>query len=153
VSASPRALRDLAADAVALVGAIGGRPAHLAGIGVGGMEAQVAALDHPGTLSALTLVGTCAVAPGPPDDDLPTTTRRLMSRLFAQPMPHWTDRDAVAEFASAGAEILGDDPVSARERASEINRARQGQNVHRQSAERTSDLSDVDVPAAGSPSP
>jgi len=37
-----------------------------------------------------------------------------MSRLFAHPMPDWTDRDAVADFAAAGAEILGDDPVTAR---------------------------------------
>ena len=39
-------LRDLAADAAALADALGG-PAHLAGIGVSGMVAQVAALDHP----------------------------------------------------------------------------------------------------------
>ncbi|OFX26510.1 MAG: hypothetical protein A2V77_22170 [Anaeromyxobacter sp. RBG_16_69_14] len=36
-------LRDLAADAAALADALGGGPAHLAGIGVGGMVAQVAA--------------------------------------------------------------------------------------------------------------
>ena len=53
-------LRDLAADAAALADALGGGPAHLAGIGVGGMVAQVAALDHPGAFSALTLVGTRA---------------------------------------------------------------------------------------------
>src|SRR5262245_59811968 len=35
-------LRDLATDAAALTDALGGRPAHLAGIGVGGMVAQVA---------------------------------------------------------------------------------------------------------------
>ena len=57
-------LRDLAADAAALADALGGRPAHLAGIGVSGMVAQVAALDHPGAFSALTLVGTRPVAPG-----------------------------------------------------------------------------------------
>ena len=62
-------LRGLAADAAALADALGGGPAHLAGIGVGGMVAQVAVLDHPDAFSALTLVGTRAVAPGPPDDD------------------------------------------------------------------------------------
>ncbi|HET6834894.1 MAG TPA: alpha/beta hydrolase [Acidimicrobiales bacterium] len=51
-------LRDLAADAAALSDALGGGPAHLAGIGVGGMVAQVAALDHLGAFSGLTLVGT-----------------------------------------------------------------------------------------------
>ncbi|MFD3894580.1 alpha/beta fold hydrolase [Streptomyces cellulosae] len=113
-------LRDLAADAVALADALGGRPAHLAGIGVGGMVAQVAALDHPDAFSALTLAGTRAVAPGPPDDDLPDHDQATMSRLFGHPMPDWSDREAVADFAAAGAEILGDDPVAARAVAARI---------------------------------
>ncbi|GHF78465.1 hypothetical protein GCM10018790_65580 [Kitasatospora xanthocidica] len=107
-------LRGLAADAAALAGALGRGPAHLAGIGVGGMVAQVAALDHPGAFSALTLVGTRAIAPGPPDDDLPDHDPATMGRLFARPLPDWADRAAVAEFAAAGAEILGDDPAAAR---------------------------------------
>ncbi|WP_411075649.1 alpha/beta fold hydrolase [Streptomyces sp. cmx-4-7] len=113
-------LRDLAADAAALVGVLGGGPAHLAGIGVGGMVAQVAALEHPDAFSALTLVGTRAVAPGPPDDDLPDHDRATMRRLFAHPMPDWTDREAVAEFAAAGAEVLGDDPAAARAVAARV---------------------------------
>lgn len=113
-------LRDLAADAAALADAMGGVPAHLAGIGVGGMVAQVAALDHPGVFSALTLAGTRAVAPGPTDDDLPDHDQATMSRLFAQPMPDWTDREAVAEFAASGAEILGNDPGAVRETAARI---------------------------------
>ncbi|MFB7653576.1 MULTISPECIES: alpha/beta fold hydrolase [unclassified Streptomyces] len=113
-------LRDLAADAAALAHALGGGPAHLAGIGVGGMVAQVAALDHPEAFSALTLAGTRAVAPGPPDDDLPDHDAATMSRLFAHPMPDWTDREAVAEFAAAGAAILGDDPDAARTTAARV---------------------------------
>jgi pimeloyl-ACP methyl ester carboxylesterase len=112
-------LRDLAADAAALADALG-RPAHLAGIGVGGMVAQVAALDHPGAFAALTLAGTRAVAPGPPDDDLPDHDQATMSRLFSRPMPDWTDREAVAEFAADGAKILGNDPVVARAIAARI---------------------------------
>jgi pimeloyl-ACP methyl ester carboxylesterase len=123
-TANPKApaytLRDLAADAAALAQTLGGRPAHLAGIGVSGMVAQVAALDHPGAFSALTLTGTRPVAPGPPDDDLPDHDEATMSRLFAHPMPDWTDRQAVANFAAAGAEILGDDPVAARAIAERI---------------------------------
>jgi pimeloyl-ACP methyl ester carboxylesterase len=113
-------LRDLAADAAALADALGAAPAHLAGIGVGGMVAQVAVLDHPGAFSALTLIGTRAVAPGPPDDDLPDHDQATMSRLFARPVPDWADREAVAEFAAAGAEIRGDDPVAARATAARI---------------------------------
>src|SRR5664279_3924558 len=71
-------LRDLAADAAALARELDDRPAHLAGIGVGGMVAQIAALDHPDAFSALTLAGTRPVAPGPVDDDLPAHRRRVM---------------------------------------------------------------------------
>jgi pimeloyl-ACP methyl ester carboxylesterase len=113
-------LRDLAGDAAALAGGLDDRPAHLAGIGVGGMVAQVAALDHPDAFSALTLVGTRPVAPGPMDDDLPDHDAATMNRLFAVPMPAWSDRAAVAAFAAAGAEILGDDPAAARATAERI---------------------------------
>src|SRR5690242_18962182 len=107
-------LRDLAADAAALVDTLDGGPAHLPGTGVGGMVTQIAALDHPGAFSALTLAGTRAVAPGKPDADLPDHDQATMSRLFTRPMPDWADREAVADFAAAGAEIRGDDPVAAR---------------------------------------
>ena len=113
-------LRDLAADAAALARGLSDRPAHLAGIGVGGMVAQVAALDHPDAFSALTLASTRPVAPGPVDDDLPDHDAATMGRRFALPMPDWSDRDAVARYAAAGAEILGDDPAEARERAKRI---------------------------------
>jgi pimeloyl-ACP methyl ester carboxylesterase len=113
-------LRDLATDAAALAEVLGGGPVHLAGIGVGGMVAQVAALDHPGTFSALTLVGTRAVAPGKVDADLPDHDQATMERLFAAPMPDWADRDVVADHAAAGAEILGDDPAAARATAARI---------------------------------
>jgi pimeloyl-ACP methyl ester carboxylesterase len=113
-------LRDLAADAAALARGLDGRPAHLAGIGVGGIVAQVAALDHPDAFSALTLAGTRPVAPGPPDDDLPDHDPATMDRLFSHPMPDWSDRAAVAEFAATSAEILGDDPAAARSTAERI---------------------------------
>ncbi|WP_446219890.1 alpha/beta fold hydrolase [Micromonospora sp. IBHARD004] len=113
-------LRDLAADAAALVGALGAATAHLGGVGVGGMVAQVAALDHPDAFSALTLVGTRPVAPGPVDDDLPDHDAATMDALFSRPMPDWTDRTAVAAFASDGAELLGNDPEQARTTAARI---------------------------------
>jgi pimeloyl-ACP methyl ester carboxylesterase len=113
-------LRDLAADAAALARDLDDRPAHLAGIGVGGMVAQVAALDHPDAFGALTLAGTRPVAPGPVDDDLPDHDAEAMDRLFSRPMPDWSDRAAVAAFATGSAEILGDDPAAARATAERI---------------------------------
>ena len=102
-------LRDLAADAAALVGTLGATRAHLGGIGVGGMVAQVAVLDHPSVFSALTLVSTRPVAPGPVDDDLPDHDVTTMQALFSRQRPDWTDRAAVAEFAADAAGPLGND--------------------------------------------
>jgi pimeloyl-ACP methyl ester carboxylesterase len=113
-------LRDLAGDAAALARGLDDRPAHLAGIGVGGMVAQVAALDHPDVFAGLTLAGTRPIAPGRVDDDLPDHDGAAMDRLFSHPMPDWSDRAAVAEFAAVGAEVLGDDPVAARATAERI---------------------------------
>jgi pimeloyl-ACP methyl ester carboxylesterase len=113
-------LRDLAADAAALVNALGADTAHLGGIGVGGMVAQVAALDHPDMFSALPLVGTRPVAPGPVDDDLPDHDAKPMGALFSRPMPDWSDREAVATYAADSAVLLGDDPEQARLTAERI---------------------------------
>lgn len=113
-------LRDLGADAAALVGALGARTAHLGGVGVGGMVAQVAALDHPHAFCALTLVGTRPVAPGPVDDDLPDHDAAVMEALFSRPMPDWADRAAVAAAAGEGATLLGNDPEQARAVAARV---------------------------------
>ncbi|MQY31445.1 alpha/beta fold hydrolase [Nocardia aurantia] len=113
-------LRDLVGDASALVGALGAWSAQLGGIGVGGMVAQVAALDHPDVFRALTLVGTRPVAPGPVDEDLPDHDFAVLGALFSSPFPDWADRDAVAAFAAAGAGRMGNDPEEARATAVRI---------------------------------
>ncbi|MDN6528736.1 MAG: alpha/beta fold hydrolase [Brevibacterium sp.] len=113
-------LRDLAEDAAALVSALGAQTAHLGGIGVGGMVAQVAALAPPRSISALRLRSTRPVAPGPPDDDLPDHDHSAMASLFSRPTPDWTDRRAVADYAADGARLLRNDPEQARAIAGRI---------------------------------
>ncbi|WP_063036819.1 alpha/beta fold hydrolase [Nocardia grenadensis] len=113
-------LRDLAADTAALVGVLGAETAHLGGVGVGGMVAQVAALDYPDVFSALTLAGTRPVAPGPVDEDLPDHDRAVMGVLFSRPLPDWTDREAIAVFAAGGAEAMGNNPEEVRATATRI---------------------------------
>ncbi|MFG2566257.1 alpha/beta fold hydrolase [Streptomyces sp. NPDC048567] len=119
-------LRDLASDAAALARGLDDRPAHLAGIGVGGMVAQVAALDHPEAFSALTLAGTRSVAPGPADDDLPDHDQAAMKERFKLPKPDWSDRGSVVEWATAAAEVFGDDADEARTTAGRIFDRTQG---------------------------
>ncbi|WP_026923196.1 alpha/beta fold hydrolase [Glycomyces arizonensis] len=96
------------------------RSAHLAGFGVGGMVAQVTALDHPQAFAALTLAGTRPVAPGPINPDLPDHDPDAMRQRFELPKPDWSDRAAVAQFAAAGAEIMGDNPEAAHARAERV---------------------------------
>ncbi|MDQ2588222.1 alpha/beta fold hydrolase [Saccharothrix yanglingensis] len=113
-------LRDLAADAAALARGLDDRPAHLAGIGVSGMVAQLAVLDHPDAFSALTLVGTRSVAPGPVDPDLPDHDAAKMKKRFSLPKPDWSDRASVVKFAGIAAEVFDDDPAEARATAERI---------------------------------
>ncbi|WP_062367775.1 alpha/beta hydrolase [Gordonia sp. QH-12] len=87
--------------------------AHMGGLGVGGMVAQVAALDFPDVFTALTLVGTRAVAPGPVDDDLPDHDANVMAALFSRPSPDWADRTAVVAHAAESAPLLHNDPDQA----------------------------------------
>ncbi|MFE0317421.1 alpha/beta fold hydrolase, partial [Streptomyces albogriseolus] len=44
----------------------------------------------------------------------------LLGVLLGHSSPDWSDREAVADFAAAGAKILGDDPVAARAVAARI---------------------------------
>jgi pimeloyl-ACP methyl ester carboxylesterase len=80
-------LRDLAANAAALARELDDRPTHLAGIGVGGMVAQVAALVHPEAFSALTLAGTRPVARARSTTTCPTMTRRRWTGCSRAPCP------------------------------------------------------------------
>jgi len=98
-------LRDLVTDASELLAAMGLQQAHVAGLGVGGFIAQLLALDHPDRVASLTLVSTRPVAPGPVDSDLPDHSPE-MGKLFARPMPDWTDRDGVVEFMTGSARAL-----------------------------------------------
>ena len=79
-------LDDLADDALAVLDEHGIDRAHVVGRSMGGMVAQVLALDHPRRVETLTLVST---TPGLGDDRLPSATNWLVEqmaeRLFAPP--------------------------------------------------------------------
>src|ERR671931_514945 len=93
-------LRDLAADAAALARELDDRPAHLAGIGVGGMVAQVAALDHPNAFSALTLDRTPGAEPA-------VQMANQMAIVFAKLdcKPRWRER--LSELAIPALVVYG----------------------------------------------
>jgi pimeloyl-ACP methyl ester carboxylesterase len=91
----PYRLDDLAADACALLDALGLTGAHLVGYSMGGAVAQVVALTAPARVRSLTLVST---TPGLGDERLPFAAdwfvERMAERLFAPPPRTPDDRVA-----------------------------------------------------------
>jgi pimeloyl-ACP methyl ester carboxylesterase len=96
--APPYGLRDLEADAVGLLDAVGVVRAHLVGMSMGGGIAQLVALDHPDRVASLTLIATAPAAPGPDDPDLPQMPEATRAKFAAAAEPEWSDREAVIDY-------------------------------------------------------
>lgn len=95
-------VRDLCADAVGVLDALGLSRAHVVGMSMGGGIAQFLAIEHSSRVASLTLIST---SPGGPGDnaDLPPMEERMRA-LFAEPAPEpdWSDRTAVIEYVVQG---------------------------------------------------
>lgn len=76
----PYILDDMAADAAALLDALGAKPAHVIGASMGGMIVQLLALNHPEYVRSLIPVMTTSGDPA-----LPQATPEAMQALTAQP--------------------------------------------------------------------
>lgn len=85
-------MRDLAADAVGILDALGVDRAHVVGRSMSGGTAVIAALDHPGRVASLTLVTTT-----PGDGDLPPMSAEFL-RYTGSGGPDPTDPTAVVNF-------------------------------------------------------
>ena len=98
---APYAVRDLAADAVAVLDGPGVDRAHVAGMSMGGTLVQLLPLDAPARLRRATVFCTSALGAGPTDvagtGDLPGPAPELLE--------YWqtigADRDRAAELATA----------------------------------------------------
>ncbi|MFF8194558.1 alpha/beta fold hydrolase [Streptomyces bobili] len=91
----PYPITVLAADAVTVLDALGADRAHVVGLSLGGMLAQLLLADHPDRLHTATLVGTQALSATPyvrpdgvavPVEELPGIDPRVLE-LWARPVP------------------------------------------------------------------
>jgi pimeloyl-ACP methyl ester carboxylesterase/SAM-dependent methyltransferase len=93
---------ELAADAVAVLDALGVDAAHLVGISMGGAIAQRLALERRERVATLTLISTTAIGPTSPDSpELPPPSPEL-SALPEPAQPDWSDRAAVIDYIVEG---------------------------------------------------
>ncbi|MET4611691.1 pimeloyl-ACP methyl ester carboxylesterase [Rhodococcus sp. PvR044] len=111
-------LRDLVSDVIGLMDVFELPRAHLVGFSVAGWICQLAALDHPGRMSALTLINTRPTSPGPADTDLPEHSDRIVEFFTKAADPDWSDRAAVIDYGVEQARVragaLGFDEQEAR---------------------------------------
>lgn len=97
--ALPYTLDEMAADAVGLLDALELPDAHLLGLSMGGMIAQLVALDHPRRVRSLISVMSTTG-----ERDLPPADAEAIGVLLGPPP---TDREQAAERSVAAAHILG----------------------------------------------
>ena len=89
---APYSLDDMAADAAALLDALGISSAHLVGASMGGMIAQLVAINHPAKTKSLVSIMSTTGRPG-----LPREKPEAMQALMAMPAsPNRADRIATA---------------------------------------------------------
>jgi pimeloyl-ACP methyl ester carboxylesterase len=101
-SAAPYRLQDMAADALAVMDALGWPDAHVAGASLGGMIAQELAIRHPGRVRTLTSIMS---TPSARIATMPTVAAmRALARAAGTPV---TSPDQAADQAVALKRVIG----------------------------------------------
>lgn len=95
-------LSDMAADAMAVLDAAGVRQAHLAGMSMGGMIAQLAAIEHPDRVLSLTSIMSATGAAGTMDPA--PSARTVLSAPAPDPK---ADFEAFVAHGVKNAQIIG----------------------------------------------
>lgn len=92
----PYTIDDMAEDAMHVLDAYGIDSAHLVGMSLGGMIAQIAAFAHPARVRTLTLISTTPI--GVDTSALPQTSDAYMEHAAAGASIDWTDHAQVIDF-------------------------------------------------------
>ncbi|MGO4129357.1 alpha/beta fold hydrolase [Inquilinus sp. YAF38] len=100
----PYGFDEMADDAIRVLDGYGLDRAHLVGMSLGGMIAQIAALAHPGRVASLTAISTSPV--GTDTSHLPKTTAAYMEHAATGESVDWTDRAQVIDFMRRDARAI-----------------------------------------------
>ncbi|MFN3548218.1 MAG: alpha/beta fold hydrolase [Mesorhizobium sp.] len=124
----PYSIDDMAEDAVAIMDGYGIAAAHVAGMSLGGMIAQILALRHPERVLSLTAISSSRIDED--DPSLPELDPRLLAHFTRLAELDWQDRESVVSFfvesfrISAGATSAFDAEAARRLAEHEFDRAR-----------------------------
>jgi pimeloyl-ACP methyl ester carboxylesterase len=97
-------LEDLSGDAISILDAYQIRRAHLAGMSLGGMIAQLLALKVPDRVFSLTLIASGPLAET--DPAMPSIDPRVLAHHARAGDVDWSDREAVADYQVGGWRLL-----------------------------------------------
>lgn len=99
----PYSMDDMAQDAIAVLDAYGIDKAHVVGMSLGGMIAQILALSAPGRVASLTLVSTTPIGL---DLDLPPPSPAYMEHAATGESVDWSDRAQATGFIAGEARVI-----------------------------------------------
>lgn len=89
---------DLVADAIAILDHLQVPKAHLVGMSMGGVLAQLAAVTYPDRVSTLTLIATTLALPGAVERDLPEMSPADQGAFARLPPPDWSNPRSTVDY-------------------------------------------------------
>lgn len=101
---TPYGLDEMTDDAIGILEAYGLEQAHLVGMSLGGLIAQIAAIKYPEKVRSLILIATGPF--GPTDPTIPDMDERILAFQAKAGEVDWSDEDAVAGYLVSGAALL-----------------------------------------------
>jgi pimeloyl-ACP methyl ester carboxylesterase len=99
-------VNDMADDAFGVLDAYGIDRAHLVGLSLGGMIAQIMAVKFPQRVLTLTLIATSIFGDDDVDRGLPPMDERILEYHASGAALDWSDEEAVADYLVAGSALL-----------------------------------------------
>lgn len=101
---TPYDIVDLTDDAVAILDEYGIGKANFAGISLGGLISQIAALKYPDRVHSLTLISSGPW--GDSDPSIPEMDSRILDFHSKSGSVNWSDEEAVVEYMLEGAALM-----------------------------------------------